>query len=168
MPRSVQKRDTAVISYLTVYDSANAPVTGLVNVDFTKLLALNGVASAVVATVSEVGSGRYSVTFTPNADGAWYLLVRNATYNPRGWDEEYDVTVDGVLTVSVIGNGILDLPAAIDGYTPREVAKIVGAATGGEGAGTGLRPYMALDKSAARITATTTPDGDRTLVTLTP
>lgn len=168
MARSVQKVGVSVLSYLTVYDTANAPVTGLVNGDFTKLVAFNGANSAVVVVVTEIGGGRYSAAMTPTAIGSWYLLIRQATYNMRGWDETYDVTTDGVLTVDVIANGILDLPAAIDGYTPREVAKIVGAATGGEGAGTAVRPYMALDKSAARITAVSTPDGDRTSVALTP
>lgn len=53
------------------------PMSGLVNTDFVKLLLRDNVVSAVVATVSEVGStGRYVISFTPDADGLWYAEVQ--------------------------------------------------------------------------------------------
>jgi len=52
------------------------PLSGLIDVDFGKLLLLNNTVSAVVMTVSEVGAtGRYVMQFTPNADGLWYAEV---------------------------------------------------------------------------------------------
>jgi len=52
------------------------PLTGYVDGDFSKLLLVDSAVSAVVMTVTEVGStGRYVMTFTPNADGLWYAEV---------------------------------------------------------------------------------------------
>ena len=51
------------------------PVTGLVDGDFGRYLAVDGTASAVVATVTEITLGRYYIQFTPNADGLWYVEV---------------------------------------------------------------------------------------------
>lgn len=81
----------AVTLELDVFDSSGAAVTGLTDGAFTKLLSRNGVTSAVTVTVAEVGSGRYSVAFTPNATGQWTVTVRHATYAPRGWKGTVDV-----------------------------------------------------------------------------
>lgn len=51
------------------------PVSGLVDGDFGRYLAVDGSASAVVATISEITLGRYYIQFTPNADGLWYVEV---------------------------------------------------------------------------------------------
>ena len=72
-----------------VYDVDGDAVTGLVNGGFTKLLAKDGVNSAVTVTVTELDAvnlpGIYQATFTPNAIGHWHLRVRHATYNKLGW-----------------------------------------------------------------------------------
>lgn len=79
----------ALSEYFTVYDSAGATVTGLVNANFTKWLAANNATSAQTVTVNEVdavnNAGLYRVTFTPNAAGHWTLRVNHATYNLEGW-----------------------------------------------------------------------------------
>lgn len=123
MPRSVQKVGVLLRSYLTVYDVDNNPVTGLVNGDFTKFLALDGVNDATVVTVAEIGNGRYVASFTPGSTGSWYLLVRQATYNKRGWDEEFDVTTNGVLSKTDVASAVWDSARAA----------YVGAGTFGEG-----------------------------------
>jgi len=52
------------------------PLTGLVDGDFSKLLIVDDSVSAQTATVTEVGStGRYVISFTPNANGLWYAEV---------------------------------------------------------------------------------------------
>lgn len=52
------------------------PVSGLLDVNFGRFLAVDDAASAVVAVVSEIGAtGRYVIEFTPNADGLWYVEV---------------------------------------------------------------------------------------------
>jgi hypothetical protein len=52
------------------------PLVGLVDGDFTKLLLVDNAISAQTVTVTEVGStGRYVITFTPNANGLWYAEV---------------------------------------------------------------------------------------------
>jgi hypothetical protein len=90
MARSAQSAGTLRGSF-AVYDSSNVPVTGLVNGNFTKLLALDGVDNATTLTVSEIGSGRYTYTFTATA-GYWFVLIRHATHAPRGFQDEYDVS----------------------------------------------------------------------------
>ena len=91
MARSQQTVNTLVRGMLTVYDGSNVAVTGLVQGNFTIFISKDGVDSAVAVTISEVSSGRYTYTFTPNATGYWHLLFRHATYNPRGWEDEFDV-----------------------------------------------------------------------------
>ena len=52
------------------------PLTGLVDGDFNKLLIVDNTVSGVTITVTEVGStGRYVISFTPNANGLWYAEV---------------------------------------------------------------------------------------------
>ena len=90
MARSAQSAGVLRGSF-TVYDVAHSPVTGLVNANFTKLLALDGVDNATAVTVTEIGNGRYTYTFAATA-GYWFVLIRHATYAPRGFQDEYDVT----------------------------------------------------------------------------
>jgi hypothetical protein len=53
------------------------PLTGLVDSDFSKLLLRDNTVSAVTVTVTEVGStGRYVISFTPDANGLWYAEVQ--------------------------------------------------------------------------------------------
>jgi hypothetical protein len=162
----IQKVSTLTYCYLTVYDTANNPVTGLVNGDFTKLLAFNGANSGTPVTVTEIANGRYYASFTPATNGTWYLLVQQATYNPRGWDETITVTENGVLTV----NELLDSPAEVDGYSLRETAQLTSAALCGKvsGMGAGSPVFRDMNDSANRIAALCDGDGNRTSVTLTP
>ena len=78
-----------------VYDSSNTPVLGLAQSAFTILVAYEGADSAVAVTITEVGNGRYLYSFTPNAVGDWYVVIRHATYNARGWDEEFQAVTGG-------------------------------------------------------------------------
>ena len=168
--RSVQKRSALVRAYLTVYDAADAPVTGLVNGDFTKRLVFNGANSAVVVTVAEVDSvndpGVYMASFTPPTDGAWYLLVQNAANNPRGWEEEFDVTVDGVYTI----NEIFDKADGVEtGFTLRQTQRLMaGVLCGKVSGGPGLPVFRNMQDTADRVSSTADANGNRTIVTLSP
>jgi hypothetical protein len=52
------------------------PLSGLLDSDFSKLLIVDNIVSAQITTVAEVGStGRYVLSFTPNANGLWYAEV---------------------------------------------------------------------------------------------
>ena len=92
MSRSRQTVNVQIRGEFSVYDSSNAVVTGLVNTDFTRLLSYNGTNDTTTLTVTEVTSGRYTYTFTPASVGFWAVVIRHATYNPRGWEEDFDVT----------------------------------------------------------------------------
>jgi hypothetical protein len=89
--RSTQTAGTLVRGSFAVYDTVtNAPILGLVNGDFTKLVAKNHVDDAAVVAISEIGSGRYGYTITLSVVAYWHVLIRHATYNLRGWQDEFD------------------------------------------------------------------------------
>lgn len=77
----------------SVFTTGNVPVTGLVEADFSILLALDLVDSAVPVSIAEIGHGRYGYSFVAPADGYWYLTIRYASQNPRGWQDEIRVSV---------------------------------------------------------------------------
>lgn len=166
MPRSVQRLGSLVRAEFTVYDGADAPVIGLADGAFTKLLSLNGAPDATPVAVAEIGGGRYEATFTPAFSGDWYLLVRQATFNPRGWDENFDVTVDGVYVI----NDIFDKADGVEtGYTVRQSLRLMAAVLCGKVSGApGTPVFRNMPDTANRVSATDTPAGNRTVVTLTP
>ena len=84
-----------IYGVFVVYDSSNNPVTGLVQSGFTIFLSNDGTVSSDAVTISEVSSGRYVYSFTPSMPGEWYILITHATYNVRGWDDEFIVQVGG-------------------------------------------------------------------------
>jgi hypothetical protein len=163
MPRSIQKATALVRTEIVVFDAFDNRVTGLVNADFVKSLCKDGIPDATVVTVTEINAvtrpGEYTVTFTPATIGEWYLYIYQPTYNPRGWDEEFDVTVTG----PDWGQRI------IDGYTVAQTVALMAAANQGKVAGAPLLPVIrAQDDSADRISATCDLNGDRVAVLLTP
>ena len=166
MARSLQKVSTVCRADFTVYDSSNSPVTGLVNGDFTKLLAKNGANDATVVTVSEIGTGRYSATFTPASTGVWYLLVKHATHNPRGWDEQFDVTTDGPLAIADVADGILDKADGVEtGRTVRQILRLMASVTLGKASGgPGGSVFRDTNDTKNRVTTTADGSGDRTAV----
>lgn len=95
MSRSQHKVSVLIRDEISVFDSSDAAVTGLVNGDFTKYLSKDGANDATAVTVTEIANGRYTVTFTPGSTGVWVLDVRHATHNKRGWRSVYDVTTEG-------------------------------------------------------------------------
>lgn len=71
-------------------------------------------------------------------------------------------------TANANADALLDRAAAIDGYTPRNVAKLMAAAALGTGAGTTSDPYQAINgTSGDRVAATFDSDGARAVVTKT-
>lgn len=59
-----------------VYDvDGVTPVTGLPNTAFAKTLIANGAVSAQPVVVNEIGSGFYTVNFTPDSVGLWDVTV---------------------------------------------------------------------------------------------
>lgn len=92
MARSSQLVNTLIHGTLVLYDSSNNPVTGQVQGNFTFLVAFNGVVNGTAITLTEIGSGRYDYTFTPTVVGYYHILIRNAVYDPRGQQDEFDVS----------------------------------------------------------------------------
>lgn len=181
MPRALHKTGVAIRSYFAVYDSSDAAVTGLLDGAFTKLLSKDGATSAVTVTISEVGSGIYAASFTPNGVGAWDLVVRHATYNARGWEETYDVSTDGPLPAGAamaltsserdsVAAALLDLANGVEsGYTLRQALRLVAAVLCGKASGgPNGTIFRSMDDSANRVSSTSDSNGNRTAVTLAP
>jgi hypothetical protein len=168
--RSLQKSGVAIRTEISVFDSANVAVTGLVNGDFTKLLSKDGANSVIAVTVTEIASGRYTVTFTPDSAGFWYLDIRHSTHKPRGWTEAFDVTTDGTLSKNDVGDGVLDQANGIEtGYTFRQMMRVLssillGKASGGPGGSV----FRDVNDTKNRITTVADSDGNRTTMTLDP
>lgn len=72
-------KDEEVKLQFAVFDiDGLTPLTGLLDGDFTKLVLQDDtdVTGSVAVTVAEVGAtARYVATFTPNADGRWYVDI---------------------------------------------------------------------------------------------
>lgn len=154
MSRSKQKAGVVCRTEFSVFDSANDPVTGLVSANFTKLLSKNGVDDATVVTVTEVGTGRYTVTFTAATPGVWAVTVRHATYSKRGWDEVFDVSADGLSPADSIDTGY-DLARTLRNIAAGVAAKVSGMAAGAP-------VFRNQADTVDQITATTDADGNRT------
>lgn len=75
--------------------NGDTAVTGLTAANFTIRLSFDLASSAIAVTITEVGNGRYAYTFTPDQVGYWYILITHATYNARGWDDDFYVTGGG-------------------------------------------------------------------------
>ncbi len=121
------KKDVLATDEFIVTDSSNNTVTGLVNSDFTRDLynpSGSEVSSFIVPTITELGDGKYRVTFTPNANGNWVLTIYNATYFPAGKDANYrciDYRVEDTDTILSGTHG----SGSWEGSTPANVAAAV-------------------------------------------
>ena len=159
---------------LEVYDFNQDPVTGLVDGDFDKYVTLNGANDATAVTVSEIANGRYEASFTPGSNGMWSVLIRQtsgAAYNKRGWQEDFDVTTDGVLSLSAIVNAIFDsVDSLIEvGFTFRDTMRLMSAVLCGKASGgPGNSVFRNMPDTADRVTSVADSSGNRTVMTLTP
>lgn len=159
MPRSIQLDNGLIQTYFEVYDENNVPVDGLLNAAFTKLLYVNGAVSLIPVTVTFITSGVYGATFTPTTNGAWQLVVRQATYAPRGWEETFDVTTTGPDMFTRV----------IDGYTFYEEMELIGAVLCGKvSGGPGTPVFRSMDDLANRVASICDAFGNRSVVTLMP
>lgn len=164
MARSLKKVSVAVRGVFAVYDASNVAVTGLVDGNFTKRLTLNGANDVTAVTVTEVGNGRYTYTFTPGSTGHWHVLITHATYGPRGWSEDFDVTTDGAPSLTEIAEAVLTLTDGVEsGHTLRRAIRIIAAAVAGKSSG-GAGGFTArnLGDTADQITGTADGSGNRT------
>lgn len=159
---------------LEVYDFDQNPVTGLVDADFTKFVTLNGANNVTVVTVTEIANGRYDASFTPGSNGFWSVLIRQdtgAAYNKRGWQEDFDVTTDGVLSLTDIVLAIFDSVDSLieTGYTFRATMRLMSAVLCGKASGgPGNSVFRNMPDTANRVTSVADSSGNRTVMTLTP
>ncbi len=142
-----------------VYDPVTqVPINGLTAGDFAILLAKDGVDNGTTVTVTATGSGRYSATFPVGATPAeWRLTIRSTAYNPTGWGEDFEAIYDP-----------LDVPAAIDGYTQRQILKGLAAVEMGTVTGGPATPvFKAVDGSGPRVATVADANGNRSSEILT-
>lgn len=132
-------------------------------------------ADAVTEIVTAVWNELTSVARTAGSYGQLLKDDINATISSRAVPgDAMDLVVDAVDSVSVATNGaqeiadaLLDRAAAIEGFTPRQLARIIAAVLAGKSDGFPLGPvhYRDLADTKNRVTATASL-GNRTVVTL--
>lgn len=86
------------VLHVSVLDFDGTPVTGLVGTDFEVLVVANGVVSGVVPTITDVGSGVYSVTLTPDVGGTWSIYIHVVPTEDR-YEEMFQVELPVVASL---------------------------------------------------------------------
>ena len=83
-------KDAQFIGYISVLDDNGDPVTGLIDAAFSKVVAIGGAVRALAVVVSEIGSGLYSFTVTPDLIGECNIRISHTTYG--NWRESFEVS----------------------------------------------------------------------------
>ena len=76
-----------VYEYFTVIDGSGTLIPGIDSTSFTTYIynpSDNEVSSSVGAIINEIGNGNYKLTFTPDVEGSWYVMITHPTYFPWG------------------------------------------------------------------------------------
>jgi len=136
--------------------------TGLTGATLTITASKNGGAfGSISPTVTERGSGWYSIALTTSHTDTAGDLVLHATATNAD-------PLDLLLNVG-FSSTMLDASNGVEtGYTVRQALRILMAALGGRvsGAGTGTEVFTDATATKPRITATVDSNGNRTAVTL--
>lgn len=103
--------------------------TGIADGNFTKSLFVDGVVSAVTVTASSIGSGFYSVAFTPNAEGVWSIRIEQTASPNNPAEMEYFVNDDPMITRKHVKNKFV-LDKAANTYVLYEDDKVATFDTG--------------------------------------
>ncbi len=183
MSRSLEKTGVEIVEVITVFDANGDEVTGLVNADFDQSVTKDGAVSAVLAVVSEINAGtrpgEYKVSFTPTSAGQWRVRLEQSSgsaYNRHGWDADYNVTTDGILSLATIAAGVLAvvptaaaIAAAVwayvveTGFSARRMLRIVaGLLAGGSSGGLVNVTVRDLSDSENIFTGSADANGNRT------
>jgi hypothetical protein len=112
-------KDAQFIGYISVLDDNGDPVTGIIDAAFSKVVAIGGAVRALAVVVSEIGSGLYSFTVTPDLIGECNIRISHATYG--NWRESFEVSEYSVddtysaVTAIVVGPQIyVNVQSALD------------------------------------------------------
>lgn len=98
------------IEYFTVNNQAYAPVPDIPPSEFeVEIYDSQNSLSSVDFSISHIGSGNYTISFTPNVLGKWYLILRHPVYFPWGKQTEIEVTSYSVDAIGEIVKRILGL-----------------------------------------------------------
>jgi len=88
-------KDQEVHESFTVADVSGNLISGIDSTAFTPYVydpSGTEVTNSVSGYFTELGNGNYRYTFTPNANGVWYVNVTHPTYFP--WGKNDDIYVD--------------------------------------------------------------------------
>ena len=88
-------KDLPVDEHFTVANSNGNLVPGIDSSAFTVYVydpTDTEVSSSVSGSITDLGSGNYKYTFTPDTNGIWYVTITHPTYFP--WGKSDDVYVD--------------------------------------------------------------------------
>jgi len=95
-------KDSTIYDDFRVVDSSDVAVTGLVAGDFTiRLYNPSGteVSGSITVSITELGNGDYRASYTPNANGLWFLMIIHATHFPEGKGNNHQVFDADISTV---------------------------------------------------------------------
>ena len=88
---------------LHLVNEDGSAVTGALPGSFTSRVYARGAASAVVATASELGSGDYLITLTPDEPGDWVVITEHDS--GRKFQQEIEVGAHAVAQVVLVDRG---------------------------------------------------------------
>lgn len=114
------------VDELYAIDGDGNPITGILNGQWVKVLYNPSgidVSGTITVTVAELGDGVYRVTFTPNVDGSWVLVLENVANDIRfssGYQAGQNTFDDLATDIAALNDlSIADVQTALtnQGYT---------------------------------------------------
>jgi hypothetical protein len=152
--QAIQAKTDALPTDPADQSAVEAAITAAQNTLAAAIAALNNLSQAQAQTAAAAALTAYDPPTRAEATADKAEVIAALPGDPPTANENADA--------------LLDRASAIDGYTVRQLLRLVGAALVGEvsGAGTTTVVFRAADDSKARITATVTADGDRSALTL--
>lgn len=88
----IQLNVIAYDTFVVINPADSSLVSGLVDGNFTKELYNHlgaEVSGVITVTITELGNGKYRLSWTSNAEGPWSLTIYHPTYLPTGVTNDY-------------------------------------------------------------------------------
>lgn len=92
------KINTVMIDDFTIVDESGTRYTGVTGFTFElwNPSNVNVSSTGITVTVTELGTGSYRASYTPNVIGIWKLVIYHATYFPAGKDATHRIYINDI------------------------------------------------------------------------